>query len=81
MRIGIDLDGVVANFTKGWTTKYKEDFGQQINEEDITEWGLSKPLTHFEKEQNLEALKDSWKVLRIMHGHRKVSHLLTLLRE
>ena len=37
MRIGIDLDGVVANFTKGWTTKYKEDFGQQINEEDITE--------------------------------------------
>ena len=41
MRIGIDLDGVVANFTKGWTTKYKEEFGQQINEEDITEWGLS----------------------------------------
>ncbi len=26
MRIGIDLDGVVANFTKGWTTKYKEEF-------------------------------------------------------
>ena len=42
---------------------------------------LVRAQTHFEKEQNLEALKDSWKVLRIMHGHRKVSHLLTLLRE
>ena len=42
---------------------------------------LVRAQTHFEKEQNLVALKDSWKVLRIMHGHRKVSHLLTLLRE
>ena len=49
MRIGIDLDGVVANFTKGWTTKYKEEFGQQINEEDITEWGLSNPLLILKK--------------------------------
>ena len=36
---------------------------------------------YFETEENLEALKDSWKILRVMHGHRKVSHLLTLLRE
>ena len=42
---------------------------------------LVRAQTHFEKEQNLVALKDSWKILRIMHGHRKVSHLLTLLRE
>ena len=42
---------------------------------------LVRAQTHFEKEQNLAALKDSWKILRIMHGHRKVSHLLTLLRE
>ena len=41
---------------------------------------LVRAQTHFEKEQNLLALKDSWKILRIMHGHRKVSHLLTLLR-
>ncbi len=41
---------------------------------------LVRAQTHFEKEQNLVALKDSWKILRIMHGHRKVSHLLTLLR-
>ena len=42
---------------------------------------LVRVQTYFETENNLEALKDSWKILRVMHGHRKVSHLLTLLRE
>ena len=50
MRIGVDLDGVVADFTRGWTSQYKKDFGKEILEKDITEWGLSKPLTHFEEE-------------------------------
>ena len=50
MRIGVDLDGVVANFTKGWTTQYEIDFNKKIQPSDITEWGLSKPLTHFEEE-------------------------------
>ena len=42
---------------------------------------LVRVQTYFETEENLEALKDSWKILRVMHSHRKVSHLLTLLRE
>ena len=42
---------------------------------------LVRVQTYFEAEQNLVALKDSLKILRVMHGHRKVSHLLTLLRE
>ena len=42
---------------------------------------LVRVQTYFETEENLEALKDSWKILRVMHGHRKASHLLTLLRE
>ena len=46
MRIGVDLDGVVANFTKGWTEHYKIEFGKEILESDIINWGLSKPLTH-----------------------------------
>ena len=50
MRIGGDLDGVVADFTDGWTSQYKKDFGKEISENDITEWGLAKPLTHFEEE-------------------------------
>ena len=36
MRIGVDLDGVVANFTKGWTEQYKIEFGKEIPESDIT---------------------------------------------
>ena len=50
MRIGVDLDGVVADFTDGWTSQYRKDFGKKISEKDITEWGLAKPLTHFEEE-------------------------------
>jgi len=42
---------------------------------------LVRAQAHFEIQQNQAALKDSWKILRVMHGHRKVSHLLTLLRE
>ena len=42
---------------------------------------LVRAQAHFEIQKNLAALKDSWKVLRVMHDHRKVSHLLTLLRE
>jgi len=42
---------------------------------------LVRVQAYFETEQNLVALKDSWKILRVMHDHRKVSHLLTLLRE
>ena len=79
MRIGVDLDGVVANFTKGWTEQYKIEFGKEIPESDITNWGLSKPLTHFDTEldfwnwakdingstifRNLETYENSVKVL------------------
>ena len=42
---------------------------------------LVRVQAYFEAEKNLVALKDSWKILRVMHSHRKVSHLLTLLRE
>jgi len=42
---------------------------------------LVRVQAHFEIQQNQAVLKDSWKILRVMHGHRKVSHLLTLLRE
>ena len=31
MRIGVDLDGVVANFTKGWTTQYEIDLIKKFN--------------------------------------------------
>ena len=30
MRLGIDLDGVVADFNAGWITRYNTDFGTAI---------------------------------------------------
>ena len=30
MRLGIDLDGVVANFTKGWMGFYNDQFGTKL---------------------------------------------------
>lgn len=48
MRLGIDLDGVVANFTKGWMAFYNDQFGTRLVESDSRNWGDLVNLTHFE---------------------------------
>ena len=40
---------------------------------------LIKTQTYFEKKHNIKALEECWGILRVMHGHRKVSHLFSLL--
>lgn len=47
MRLGIDLDGVVANFTKGWMQFYNREFGTELAVEDSRDWGDLVTLTHF----------------------------------
>ena len=47
MRLGIDLDGVVADFTKGWVTRYNAEHGTAIAESDVTTWGAMVTLTRF----------------------------------
>lgn len=47
MRLGIDLDGVVADFNKGWTDQYERDFGVAIPVEAVTTWSGMVGLTHF----------------------------------
>ncbi len=47
MRLGIDLDGVVANFTKGWVDFYNRDFGADVRIEDAVEWDGVTSITHF----------------------------------
>lgn len=47
MRLGIDLDGVVANFTKGWMAFYNDQFGTNLVEADSKNWGDLVNLTHF----------------------------------
>jgi 5'(3')-deoxyribonucleotidase len=47
MRLGIDLDGVVSDFNKGWIDQYNADFGTAIPLDAVTTWGGITPLTHF----------------------------------
>ena len=75
MRIGVDLDGVVANFTKGWTTQYEKDFNKKIQPSDITEWGLSKPLTHFEEEIDFW----NWAKILMVPQYSEISKCMKIL--
>lgn len=47
MRLGIDLDGVVANFTQGWMDHYNRQFGTSLRFEDSRAWGDMVDMTHF----------------------------------
>lgn len=47
LRVGVDLDGVVADFTGGWVQRYNAAFGEQLTADDVTEWGSAAELTHF----------------------------------
>jgi uncharacterized protein len=47
IRVGIDLDGVVADFTGGWIRLYNAQFGTQIQANQVTTWDAAEELTHF----------------------------------
>jgi len=38
MRLGIDLDGVVAQFNKGWMQRHREQFGSDLDPAMVTSW-------------------------------------------
>ena len=47
MRLGIDLDGVVANFNKGWIDRYNSEFGTELHNESVVSWDGIVQETHF----------------------------------
>ena len=47
LRLGIDLDGVVADFTTGWIDRYNAEFGDDLRPEEALTWGAPRELTHF----------------------------------
>jgi 5'(3')-deoxyribonucleotidase len=47
LRLGIDLDGVVANFTKGWMDFYNAQHGTDLQVADSRAWNDLVDLTHF----------------------------------
>ena len=47
MRLGIDLDGVVADFNTGWMRRYNEEFGTELDPGSVTTWNAMLELTEF----------------------------------
>lgn len=47
LRLGIDLDGVVADFSGGWIELYNAEFGADLHRDQITSWGSAPQITHF----------------------------------
>jgi 5'(3')-deoxyribonucleotidase len=47
LRLGIDLDGVVADFNRGWILAYNDRFGTELAPEMVTSWDSPLDLTHF----------------------------------
>lgn len=45
LRIGIDLDGVVADFNRGWTSAWNAERGTDIRVEDVDGWDVLPTLT------------------------------------
>jgi 5'(3')-deoxyribonucleotidase len=48
MRLGIDLDGVVADFNRGWIDRYNAEFGAELGLDAIRHWDGIPGITHFE---------------------------------
>ncbi|MDP8959299.1 MAG: hypothetical protein M3N51_08925 [Actinomycetota bacterium] len=47
LRLGIDLDGVVADFNSGWIRRYNQDFGAELRSDAVQVWDGLHELTHF----------------------------------
>ena len=48
LRVGIDMDGVVADFNSSWMDRYNGDFGASLEVSQVTTWNGLHRLTHFE---------------------------------
>jgi uncharacterized protein len=48
VRLGIDLDGVVADFTSGWIERYNPEFGADLDRDEVKSWAAMLDLTHFD---------------------------------
>lgn len=69
MRLGIDLDGVVADFNRGWMRRYNEEHGAALSVEMVTSWDGLYALTHFED------MRDFWAWARNHGGPTVFRHL------
>ncbi|HLU31480.1 MAG TPA: hypothetical protein VK088_06930 [Acidimicrobiia bacterium] len=71
MRLGIDLDGVVADFNTGWIRRYNADFGADVAFDAVEAWDAIPSLTHFRH------MGEFWKWAQDHDGHSLFRHLET----
>ncbi len=69
MRVGIDLDGVVADFNTGWITRYNRDFGAEVAFDAVVSWDGIPSLTHFRH------MGEFWDWAKDHDGHTLFRHL------
>ena len=48
LRLGIDMDGVVADFNAGWIERYNRDFGAALHPDHVVGWDELHRLTGFD---------------------------------
>lgn len=71
MRLGIDLDGVVADFNTGWIRRYNQDFGADVAFDAVEAWDAIPSLTHFRH------MGEFWRWAQDHDGHSLFRHLET----
>ena len=47
IRVGLDMDGVLADFNTGWMRRYNREFGTHLDASMVREWDGLERLTHF----------------------------------
>lgn len=85
LRLGIDLDGVCADFNVGWTRRYNAAFGTDVAHTEVVAWDGVVGLTHFEDMdefwswaraerpsffRELPLVPGTWETLRDLAGRR-----------
>jgi 5'(3')-deoxyribonucleotidase len=48
LRLGIDLDGVVADFNAGWIERYNREYGAELHPDHVVGWDELHHLTGFD---------------------------------
>jgi 5'(3')-deoxyribonucleotidase len=69
MRLGIDLDGVVADFNAGWMRRYNDAFGAELEPHMVRFWDGLVSLTHFDD------MPAFWEWARTHGSHSFFRHL------
>lgn len=71
-RLGIDMDGVLADFNHGWTWRYNRDFPRETRRDlsaaDVVEWDAPVDLTHF------DSMDDFWRWAETCAEGRSLFH-------